>query len=166
MTIALDESFMAASDHLDRLVATLPQSQQELYRNMKNSRLETAYRDRTFILYEMKGRDAHVLDKLIVLDFECDDSSGGSCEIRAERSKEVFVVSYTPRLITPYPVFMFMPLHAKLRWSAKAGAVHQGSLGFPIVIRTQTRLHARERGVTYCETGVTFSRDFPHITSV
>lgn len=157
---------MPPTEHLDRLVEGLPPAQQEAYRSLRHARVETAYRNRTFILYDMRERDAFVLEKLTVLDYECDDSSGASCEVRAERSGKVFTVGYTPCLIAPHNVFIFLPLQGKLRWSSRPSALFKGSLGFPLVVRTQSRLHMRERDVTYCETGVQFSQEFPHITSV
>lgn len=160
------ESFMTPTVHLDRLVEGLTEAQQRAYRSMLNARVETAFRGRTFILYDIRERDAFVLEKLTIQDYECDDSNGASCEVRAERSGKVFTVDYTPCLIAPHHVFIFLPLHGKLRWSSRMSEVPKGSLGFPLVVRTHSRLHLREREVTYCETGVTFSQEFPHITGV
>lgn len=151
---------MAVEEHFDRLLSTLPPQQLTLYRSMKNLRMEDAFRGRTFYLYEIVDREPNVLDVITVEDFLCNDSVGASTEVR-NRDGDVVEVSYTPVQLFNYPVFLFLPLHTKTRWSSTPRRFQSGgSLAFPIGIRVLSRLHPRERGVVHCETGVAFAKEF------
>jgi hypothetical protein len=60
-------------------------------------------------------------------------------------------------------VFVWLPLYLRTRWNAAPG--ERGSLGFDLSIRTQSRLHRRERGVHHMETGVSWSTEFEQKTA-
>lgn len=155
------ESFLPHREHFDLLVEGLSIEDRRVYNTTRHAREETAYRGRTFIIYRMTGRHQHVvLDQLTVRDFECDEELGASTAIRNSAGQEI-EVRYSPTRLWNHPVFVHIPLHCKLRWSAVPSNINKGSLGFPLVIRTLSRFDLREKGVVYCETGVTYAKEFP-----
>jgi hypothetical protein len=161
-----DGDFLSAQDHFDVLLKTLPSEQQSLHKRMTNVRVETAYAGRTFILYKMYKREPEFIDRLVVRDFDCSDDEGASSLVQSTETGMEYTISYTPFKIPDQNVFLFLPLHAKLRW-AKAASSKTGSLAFPLCIRTLSRVtlangqvDLREKGVTYCETGVAYAREF------
>lgn len=151
---------MAVEDHFDRLVKDLGPEEQKAFRAGKNTRVETAFRNRHFIVYEMTGRQPEELDRILVNDFRVDDEEGATAELTSLKTGNTLVIGYTPVRLLSFPIFLWLPLHARIRWGAPAGDVYTGSLGFPIVIATRSRLHLRERGVTYFETGPAFGKEF------
>lgn len=163
-------TFLSPSEHFQSLLKTLPDDLQSLYHRMTNTRVETAYSGRTFILYKMYRREPQYLDRLVVIDYECNDEEGASTLIRSTETDFEFAVSYTPVQVPGHHVFLFLPLHGKVRWSRTEDS-EKCSLGFPICVRTQSRLtkangtpDLREKGITYCETGVEYAREFEGAT--
>jgi hypothetical protein len=118
----------------------------------------------------MYKREPEFLDRLVIRDFECNDEDGASTLIQSGETGEEYTVSYTPFKLPDHNVFLFLPTQAKLRW-AKTAKATTGSLAFPICVRTLSR-HTlangnpdlREKGVTYCETGVMYAREFEGAT--
>jgi hypothetical protein len=155
-----DEDFMVVGDHFAQLVTRLDPKTLTLYNASKHVRVETAFHGRQFVIYQMDGRDPKVLDRVTVNDFECTDEFGASCEMTSMVTQTTQIVGYTPVQMFGHPVFVSLPLHAKLRWAAPASDIDAGSLAFPMVIRTMSRLHMRERGVTYFEAGPAFGQEF------
>lgn len=153
------ETFLTPEAHFERLVERMAGDELALYRSTAHVRTEDAFRGRTFYIYRIVDRAPEILDKLTVQDFVCNDSAGSSTEIRNENG-ETITVGYEPIRAFDYPIFLYLPLHCRVRWSTVSDRIDGGSLAFPILVRTMSRLHLRERGVIYMETGVTFSKEF------
>lgn len=151
---------MSAEDHFERLVETLHPSTLSLYRQTKHVRIETAYRQRQFIVYKIVRREPEILDRIMVNDFICDDEVGATTELMSVKRNERISVGFAPVQLFHHPIFVCIPLHPKLRWSTTPDKPQSGSLGFPLVIRTMSRLNLRERGIIYMETGPEFSKEF------
>lgn len=154
-----DKDFMSPEEHYAALVDMLPAATRAVYAQTLNARIETAFRNRQFVVYEIHRREPRQLDRLTVSDFVCDDADGASCEVRNKEGRTA-VVGYQPTQMFGYPIFFSIPLHAKLRWSAQPGDPLKGSLGFPLLVRTVSRLDPRERGVIHCETGPAYGKEF------
>lgn len=159
------DDFMPVNEHYAALVAGLDKEDLTTYLRMRHVRAEVAYRNRTFVVYDIQNREPRVLDNLTVLDFNCDDARGASTEIRSGKSGETIVVGYSPAQLFDFPVFVHLSLHSKIRWSAYASDPLTGSLAFDLVMHTLSRLHLRERGVIYAETGVNFAKEFEATTA-
>jgi hypothetical protein len=155
-----EQDFMHVTDHYAQLVTQLEPKVLAVYNTTKNARVETGYRNRNFIVYKMGGRHPEVLDRILVNDFHCSDEDGASTELMRMSDGEILNVGYAPQQLWDWPIFVCIPLHAKVRWAAKEEAPADGSLAFPLVIRTVSRLHKRERGVVYFETGPEFGKEF------
>lgn len=150
---------MTPEQHFDRLVELMPKADRAEHDAMKHVRIEDGFQGRTFYLYEMVGREPEVLDQITVEDFVCNERVGASIEVRNSAGK-ILEISYTPVRLFDRPVFMFLPLHGRVRWSTTPSKPLNGSLAFPLGIRTKSRMHLRERGVVHCETGVVFDKEF------
>jgi len=149
---------MSVEDHFIGLVDTLPPQTREIYNRCRAVRIETAFRSRHFIIYKLRGKDPVELDRVSFEGFECDDF-GATTTIRSIETSLQITIGYTPVQVFDYPIFMFIPLHAKIRWATvSAGA--GGSLAYPIGIRTQSRRGLREKGVVHCETGLVYGKEF------
>lgn len=155
-----DNDFLAVEDHFDFLVDGLNDRDLKAYRQCKHTRPETAYKGRNFIVYKIIEGVMHEIDRIIVDDFTANGEHGASCFLISQNTKRSVSVGYAPTRLFDYPVFMWLPLHSKLRWGATETTLHQGSLAFPVVVRTRSRLGLREAGITYCETGLSFGMEF------
>ena len=156
----MSDDFMSAAQHFEALLCDLSEADFNDYKSMKTLRTETAFIKRNFVIYEMQGRDPVELDRIVVNDFVCNETVGASTELYSQRQGKILEVSYTPVRLFDHPIFVFLPLHGKIKWDARPGDTGRGSLAFPIVIRTQSRLHLRERGVVFMETGPDFGKEF------
>jgi hypothetical protein len=156
------EDFMTREAHFDYLVSTLSEEAAAVYNDLKHVRIETGYRKRSFFVYRFDDRNPVILDEIVVNDFLCDDEDGASMTLTSLKTQRHMSIGYAPTQLFEHPVFMCIPLDPKLFWSATAGSPNIGKLGFPIVLRTQTRRHLREPGHTYCETGRSFAEEFPN----
>lgn len=155
-----DEDFLIVEDHFAALVLTLEPEEMELYNRTRHVRVETGYRDRNFVVYQMRGGKRNVLDHISVLDFRCDDEIGASIEIKSNENQDTLVVGYIPIRLFGFDAFVHLPLHGRLSWSTTPDKVLEGKLGFPVCIRTLSRRGLREEGITYCETGMSYAREF------
>lgn len=152
--------FMDVEHHFSRLVETLSTQDLKTYNASKHVRVETGFRKRNFVVYEMRNGKNHCLDNIFIRDFNADDKDGTTTELVLGGTKQTIIVGYTPVKVFDYPVFVWLPLHGKLRWGATEGKIDEGSLGFPLCIRTKSRHNLREAGVIYFETGVSYGREF------
>jgi hypothetical protein len=155
-----NNDFMPLADHFSALIKTLKKDDKLLYAKATHTRPETAYRGRHFIIYTMNEGQPVEMDRLIVKDYIVDDKDGASTKIHSVAKDQDLIVGYRPTKLFNYPVFMWLPLHSVVKWSTSRGQEHTGSLGFPVVIRTMSRLGLREPYITYCETGFDFGREF------
>lgn len=157
----MKDDFLLAPEHFARLVAKLPRDERDLFEELRHVRIETAFKDRHFVVYRM---DDHghpiVIDRLVIGDFECDDIEGASTAVWSTELKQGAIIGYTPELLWDYDAFMFMPLHGKIRWASSDPDSGKCSLGYPIGIKTRSRLNLREPGVTYIETLKSFGDEF------
>lgn len=156
---------MAVQEHFQVLLDDCDADLVRLYFECRHVRVETAFKDRHFLIYEMKDDEPRVIDRLIINDFDCNEEFGCSTEITSCNLNQTITVGYEPQQLFDYPVVVWLPLHGKIRWSAWPSDPKRGSLGFPIAVRTISRLHLRERGVVYCETGTAYRQEFHDKTS-
>lgn len=154
------ETFLRSEEHFDRLVERLKPSDKTLYTSQRHVRVEELFRGRSFVVYDMRPDNTpRILDKLSVLDFQCDHKDGASTLLRNQVGAEI-EVGYNPVRLFGYSVMVFLPLHVRIRWSVAASNIDKGSLAFGMCLRTMSRLSLREPSVQYCETSVTFEQEF------
>lgn len=147
-------------DHFNLLVAGLSDNHKKVYETTKHARIETAFRDRIFVVYKIVGGKLEILDRLHVTDFICNEERGASTELLSTATGERIEVGYTPVQLFDYPAFVCIPLHAKVRWGVEKGDPKKGHLAFPLLLRTTSRFGLREPGIVYVETSPEFMREF------
>ena len=155
-----EQEFLTVEDHFNALVDTLDDDSREAYDRLRAVRIETAFKGRHFIVYKVRGKDPVELDRITFEDYECNDEDGATAMVRSMETGEELVVGYTPVKLFTYPIFLFLPLHSRIRWATWPGNVGKGSLAFPVGIRTQSRRGMRENNVIHCETGVLYGQEF------
>lgn len=152
--------FLNTIPHFDLLVGKLPAADQRAYNLCRHTRVETAFSGRQFVLYRCERGEPKILDVVTVEDFEVSPSVGATAFMLSEATNSEIEVGYTPVNVGS-GVFIFLPLHAKIRWDIRNPTeLDSGSLGFPLVIKVQSRNHLREPGVTFFETTVSFYKEF------
>lgn len=155
-----DSDFLSVESHFDRLVDTLNARDLKVYQQCRHVRIETAFKDRHFIVYRMKNGQPEELDRVFINDFNATDAVGASTEIVSAVTKRTLTVGYVPIRLFDHPIFLFIPLHTKVRWAASERTLHKGSLAFPLGIRTRSRRDLREPNIVYFETGPSWAKEF------
>ena len=155
-----EDTFLDVEEHFDILLKALSPEDQRIYREARNTRIETGYRGRSFVLYSTDDIGPVGVDRLVIKAFTCNDDQGASFELESTDHGGVLRVGYTPVRLFDHPVLMWLPIHARVRWGAARSAIDRGSLAFPVAVRTQSRKTLRDPGAIYCETGASYSREF------
>lgn len=158
----MSSNFLTKDDLFHRMVAGLKADDQSLYAALRHNRVESCYVGRTFILYKMRGGEPVALDNVQVLDYYCDDASGASAEVRSANLGRRLTIGYKPVQVFSHPVMMWMPLFSRSRWCAtpEMAANGGGSLGFDLVLRSQSHISLREEGVVHIVTGPQWAEEF------
>ena len=143
-----DTDFLTVEDHFELFIDGLNTHDLKGYRGCKHTRTETAYKGRNFLVYKMVDGKPVELDRIVVNDFSACDEYGASTSLVSLTTKQTLTVGYAPMRVFDYPLFVWIPLHSKLRWATTQQAMHKGSLGFPLNVRTRSRFGLRETHVT------------------
>lgn len=155
-----EADFLSVEDHFQALVSQLDPSAIARYHELRHTRAETAFEGRQFILYRMGGNEPRELGRILIEDLEI-GHEGLTSKVSCLRTERELIVGYSPVQLWDYPVFVFLPLHAKVRFASTERDVgKRGSLAWPMIIRTRSRRGLREPGITYCETGPSFAEEF------
>lgn len=150
-----NEDFLPVEDHFNTLFSSLPDTLKQSYNSMRNTRAEVGFVGRELVVYRVGSDGPKVLDRARIVSFDADEEVGTWTVLQA-RDRNL-VVGYEPVQMFDYPIFIWLPLHNKLRWSTNGTIT---SLAFQMVLRTQSRLHLHEKGVVYAETSVAFAKEF------
>ena len=156
----MSTGFLMPEDFYKLLANGIPEEEKQVLSTMRHTRIEAAYRNRRFVVYQMVGGRSEVLANLIVNDFICNDDEGCSTEIEWVETGEAITVGYEPTQVFEFPIFVHLPVNQKVRWSARDDNPDDRSLSFLIVIRSQTRRHLRERDAIYMETHRSYHEEF------
>ena len=152
--------FLMPEDFSAYLADNIDDEDKETLATMRHTRIEPAYRNRKFIVYEMVNRLPEKLATLVVMDFVCDDEDGCSTQIEWMETGEIITVGYSPTKVFDFPIYVHLPVNQKVRWSAKVEDPEDQSLSFLMVVRTQTRRNLRERDAVYMEATKDFQKEF------
>ena len=157
----MSKGFLPPDELYKYLANNIDDDSKAVLATMKHTRIEAAYRNRKFIVYEMEGSQPLKLGTISVVDFVCDDDDGCSTQLQwLENPGDIIPVGYEPAQLWDFPIFVHLPVHQKVRWSAREDNVDDCSLSFLLVVRTQSRYHLRERGVVYLEPYRTYQEEF------
>ena len=148
-------------DYYLALVDTLPPIARLSYNKTKHARVETGFVGRRFVMYQMVQGTPVILDEFEVQAYDCDEGAGAVVTIRSLDTDKSIKVGYTPVQLGDAHVFISHVLQGRVRWAG--ASIDQGSLAFPLLVRTPFRTGMREGGTTALETSVDFYQEFDDI---
>lgn len=164
--------FFSDDDNMADIVNQMSEEDRTRYGNYGHHRIEPAFVDRVFIMYQPSGLNAarqHIDPKIIttirVLDFSVDSRDGAMVRLRDENFGDEQIITYTPKRMFKYQVFMSVPPRLVLKWDAHEadGSVHR-SLSFALLVKTRNKAEFYSKGNTYCETPAKFRGLYPSVT--
>jgi hypothetical protein len=153
------------------LAAEMPPGDRSEYDGYGHNRIESAFVDRDFVVYECQGRDSKniqrppkILTTVRVIDFRADYASG--CEVRLldKTTQDTLKVGHVPRRVFDYPVFMAVPARLRIAWDAQwHGDRLMRSLLFAVLIKARNKSEFLSKGNVYMETPNRVRELFPHV---
>lgn len=153
-----DQKVLTDPELFAQLIERLSDADKSAFQGTRHGRVETASPGKQLVVYHMQGRQPKVLAKISIIDLSIDED-GASTEIIDVGTRERLVVGYSPCRLFDFPVFLSLPSNLAVRWRV-ASEGGKGFLAWPVYMRTQSRRHLREVGVTYCETLRSFHEEF------
>lgn len=153
-----DQKVLTDPEFFAQLTGRLDPGDRVLFDETRHGRVETASNGKEMVVYRMHGRQPNILSRISIVDLSIDEH-GASTEIIDLGTRDRLVVGYSPCRLFDYPIFMSLPPSLTMRW--RVGFDDGGGfMTWPIYMRTQSRRHLREVGITYCETLKAFHEEF------
>ena len=152
-----DQKFLTDPEFFAQLTEKLNPDDKVVFDDTRHGRVETASTGKELVVYRMQGRQPHVLSRVSIVDLLIDN--GATMEIIDLGTRERLVVGYSPCRLFNYPVFLSLPPSLTMRWRVGFDD-GRGFMSWPVYMRTQSRRHLREVGITYCETLKAFHEEF------
>lgn len=154
-------------DNREDLIAQIPEPHRARYEKFGHNRVESAFKDRVFIVFKAAGKngspasDVEVIDLVRVTSIDCDFEAGFSVQLENQKGVSQ-VVSYVPNPLFEYRIFVSIPPKLLLRWDAREhNGITRRSISCAILIKTRNKADFRSVGNLYMETRKTFRRLFP-----
>ena len=154
-----DQKVLTDPEFFAQLTVLLEPDDKFVFDETRHGRVETASTGKEMVVYRMQGRQPRVLSRVSIVDLSIDDQ-GASTEIIDLTTRERLVVGYSPCRLFDYPIFLSLPPSLTVRWRVGFDD-GRGFMTWPMYMRTQSRRHLREVGITYCETLRAFHEEFP-----
>lgn len=126
-----------------------------------HARIEPAFQDRVFVIYECMGRKNNspeqrppkIITTVRVLNFIARDENGCVVRLLNEETNDVMEVTHVPKKVFDYPIFASIPANFTLRWDAHPhGGQIERSLSYLLHIKSRNKAEFFSRGNTYMET--------------
>jgi hypothetical protein len=166
--------FFSDQENNADLLQYMPEEERERYLRFGHNRIEAAFQDRKFIVYQPTGlmsngqhREPNILATLTVSDFEVGHQNGASAtlsDLEAGGSPSL-KITHVPRRVFNYPVYIAIPTNLTLRWDAReVNDRVWRSLSFAVLIKTKNRADFYSKGNTYMETPNKFRKLYPAVT--
>lgn len=165
--------FFTDQENLAELVTHMPDEDQRRFNNYGHFRVESAFLDRQFIVYEPTGLSTdklHLPPKILnlvkVIDFSVDPRNGCQVVLKEQQAQQELVIGHVPRRVYGYPIYMSVPAKLTLRWdgrSLESGRVWR-SLSFAVLIKTKNKADFYSRGNVYFETPNRLRQLYPAVT--
>jgi hypothetical protein len=159
--------FLNDDENLADLISQMPDDDRNKYVNYGHNRVEPAFVDRIFIVYQPSGLNAaraHIEPTIIttirVLDLSIDSSNGAMVRVRDEKFGDEQIIGYLPKRLFGYQIYVSVPPRLMLRWDAhEANGRMYRSLSFALLIKTRNKAEFYSKGNTYVETPLKFGCD-------
>jgi hypothetical protein len=163
---------LSDSDSMKELESHIEPAAFDKYQAFKHLRVEAAFIDRVFVIYEPTGLNAdrtHRAPKfhgqIRVTGFRVQDEKGAVMLLEDMATGATQVVDYVPALCFNYDFFVAVPPFSRLRWEAaveKDGSISR-RLTFGILLKTRSRAAFYSAGATCAETPNSFRQLYPNV---
>ncbi len=136
---------------MDLVLSYLPVLEARRYQLFNHVRVEVLKAGDELVAYEIVGRRPKVLDLIEIDSISIDPDLGVKIHLGSNLRDDSFDLDVLPRKPFGLDVFAFVPLNPGLRFEPTAESIERGTLSFPLVIRTKSRLSMFEAGVVHLE---------------
>lgn len=160
MSTTVDQKYLDPEESQSELLTHLDEQTRQEYEGYGNNRIEAAFQDRVFIVYQATGRDGKnvqrppdFIAKLRILSFIARDENGCVMRLLNEEKNQIEEIGHVPKKIFGFPIFISIPQSFTLKWDAHEhfGRM-QRTLSYVVYIKARNRADFFSRGNFYCET--------------
>lgn len=145
---------------MDVVLSYLPTIEARQYQLFNHVRVEVLRAGDELIAYEVIARRPKVLDIIEIDDLTISPDTGLTVHLVSNVTDDTFDLNVLPRKPFGLEVFTFLPLNPGLRFEPTPESIERGTLCFPLVIRTKSRLSMFEQGVIHLEKRKDFEATF------
>ncbi len=168
--------FLSQKENLASLISKMSPDEAMEYSKFGHLRIESAFEDRVFIVYQPRGpragrtlteqREPKVLTTVRVKSLTTDIRNGAQVRLFDEASGTEMTVGYVPKKLFGYPIFVSIPaeMNLKLGGQLREDETVSHSFTFTFLIKSRNESSFYSTDNTYMETPVNFKRLFPNIT--
>lgn len=160
------QKFEESAASLEELVKHMPEAEQEEWKQFKHLRVEPAFQDRVFIVWNAaaKGEPPKIVTTVRVVSFVAKDDIGSVIRLLNDVTGKEMEVTYVPKKLFDYPIFVAIPPAFTLRWDVR---YHAGlalrSLSYLMFLKTKSRPDFFSKGVFYADTPNKLSELYPKL---
>lgn len=136
---------------MDVVLSYLTPIEARQYQLFNHVRVEVLKTGDELVAYEVIARRPKILDLIEIDSISIDPDVGLQVHLGSNKSDNSFDLDVLPRKPFGLEVFAFLPLNPGLRFEPTPESIERGTLSFPLVIRTKSRLSMFEQGVVHLE---------------
>jgi hypothetical protein len=170
------DRFLTADESLAELITHMPTAEAAEYIDFKHMKVEAAYADCIFIVYQPSGRRSgakNLIDQkppkilgMIKVKWLQVDKLGAQALIVDEQSGQEMYVRHIPKRLFHYPIFISLPSEMTLRYAGQRREENVvRDLSFAFLIKTRNRSDFYSTVNTYMETPSNFKKLYPAIVN-
>lgn len=163
--------FLSEQRSLEDLFFRMESPDREECESFKSLKSEVAFVGRVFLVYRPTGlntngthRNPEILTRIKVLDFRASAKKGAEVDLEDLTTHEIMTVTYIPRRLFDYDVFVGVAHRQRLNWE---GTLYQGQvtrkLSFMLIMKVRSPAENFSHSVTGIETPVKFRELFPDV---
>jgi hypothetical protein len=149
------QKYQESAASLEEIVSHLPDDEREEWASFRHLRVEPAFQDRVFIVWNAGTRDdpPKIVATLRVVSFVAKDDTGCIIRLLNDATGKEMEVTHVPKKLFGYPIFVAIPPAFTLRWDVR---YHAGqalrSLSYLMFFKTKSRSDFFGKGVFYVDT--------------
>lgn len=156
--------YLTDQENLANLEIQLEKEERKLYRELKPSRIEAAFLNRLFLVFNVEENGVpNILTTIKVTDFWINAKEGAVAVLEDLETGQEIELDHVPVRLFHFEAFMSIPPISKVRWDARLDDdnIIRRSLVFPVLIAAKSRNGRMGSGGVYVETPKRFMEKFP-----
>lgn len=167
------ERFFTEEESMAELLSHMPEDDRHRYLKYGHRQIEGAFVGRVFIIYKPEGltfskahRPPTVLTTVNIVDFMVDPREGARVIVEDMTTSERQTITYVPKKLFGYQVYVSVPPQLTLRWDARSASEDRvwRTLSFALLIKTKNKADFYSKGNHYIQTPNGFRRLYPDVT--